>query len=152
MGTNFFFFTKNKEAAQRYFGESWFLVDDPELGYSIHIAKISCGWLPLFQAHEKCRSVEDLLNAFSSGEFYIYDDARDRYTWEEFDAEVLHHNGGIDGAIPKKTTNPGKKGLFSDPNMPDHVPVSHFEYGNGRYENHFFTDPKGYEFSEGDFR
>ena len=102
MGTNYFFFTKNKEAAKRYFGKTYELVDIPDFGYEIHVAKTSIGWLPLFQAHEYCRSVLDLSAAFKSGEFRIYDEYEDEYTWDEFVDRVLRHIGGIDGVIPKK--------------------------------------------------
>lgn len=152
MGVNYFFLSKNKNAVQDFFGESYQLTDTPEFGYRVHIAKASAGWLPLFQAHEKCRSIDDIHSAYNSGEFRIIDDSGEEYSWSEFDKEVLHHNGGIDGAIPKRVHRIDRSNSFVDPDMPDHTPVSHFEYGKGKYTDQFFKDPKGYEFSKGDFR
>ena len=151
MGTNYYFFTRDKEAVRNYFGESYNLIDFPDFGYSIHIAKTSVVWLPLFQAHERCRSVEGLFAAYQSGKFGIFDEYGDELTWESFTEEVLRHNGGVEGAIPKKTCKDNPDSPFYDSNMPDHVPVSHFEYGNGKHSDHFFKDPKGYEFSRTDF-
>lgn len=151
MGTNFYFFSKNKTAVRKYFGETYKLVDVPDFGYEIHIAKTSCGWLPLFQAHEHSRSVRDLSNAYSSGEFRIFDEYGEGYTWEKFTERVLLHNGGIDGAVPKKPYKSEPKSPYYDGNMPDQIPVSHFEYGKGKFADMFFKDEQGYEFSEGDF-
>ena len=37
--------------------------------------------------------------------------------------------------------------MFYDPRMPDHVPVSHFEYEyDGYWKDDYFTDTDGYEF------
>ena len=151
MGTNYYFFTRNKEAVRKYFGESFNLVDFPDFGYRIHVAKTSIGWLPLFQAHEHCRSVEEFFAAYQSGKFRIFDECGDELTWESFTEEVLGHNGGVEGAIPKTPFKSNPASPFYDSNMPDHVPVSHFEYGNGNHSDHFFKDPQGYEFSKTDF-
>ena len=148
---NYFFFSKNKSAVRKYFGESYELVDTPDFGYKIHIAKTSSGWLPLFQAHEHSRSVKDLLIAFNSGEFRIFDEYCEEYTWEYFSEHVLKHNGGVNGAVPKMPCKADPKSPFYDCNMPDHIPVSHFEYGKGKFADMFFKDEQGYEFSEGDF-
>lgn len=151
MGTNYFFFTRNKEVVLKYFGRSYELVDIPEFGYEIHVAKTSSGWLPLFQAYHNCRSVEDLLTAYKSGEFRIYDEYGEDLSWEDFVKTVLSHNGGVADAIPKKDYKSDLNSPFYDKNMPNHIPVSHFEYGNGMYAYRFFKDRQGYEFIEDAF-
>lgn len=150
MGTNFYFFTKNKKAAEQIAPCSYVLVDDPDFGYEIHVAKTSAGWLPLFQGHENgAKSVREYEKAYNSGNFIIYDEYGTSYSWNEFDRRVLQFNGGVRGAIPI-TKNikqiHDKKSILFDPDMPDHIPVSHFEYGNGKYANDYFTDKDGYEF------
>ena len=58
MGTNYYMFIKNKKVARDYFAEvdeygnvdpEYEIVDEPELGYKIHLNKCSYGWRPLFQ-------------------------------------------------------------------------------------------------------
>ena len=70
MGTNFYLFTKNKKMASKHAPYSYQLTDEPELGYAIHIAKTSYGWLPLFQAHKNgIDSVEEYKEAYDTNEY-----------------------------------------------------------------------------------
>lgn len=119
MGTNFYMFTKDKGL----FKDAT-LVDEPEFGYEIHIAKKSCGWKPLFKAHKDIKSVAD----YSMLSFYkdvkIYDEYGRDYNWLEFETEVVDWN----------KDNPEA--------------YSHFTYENGKYANYYFTDKDGYEFSK----
>ena len=39
MGTNFYLATKSKETRDKYFGWKYEIVDEPDWGYEIHIAK-----------------------------------------------------------------------------------------------------------------
>lgn len=151
MSTNFYFFTKRKDLCEKYFPFTYQLTDDPDFGYLIHIAKTSCGWLPLFQAHEGCKSVSDLKNIYESGNVKIIDEYSDEYDWSAFDERVLKFNGGIAGAIPQTKYKQDRNSPFYDSNMPDHTPVSHFEYGNGMYAYCYFKDPEGYEFDYREF-
>lgn len=149
MGTNFYLMTRNKEMAQKYAPYSYELTDIPYFGYEIHIAKTSCGWLPLFQGHKDgINSVREYKAAYETGEFEITDEYGDVYTWEEFTERVLKFNGGIRGVMPLEQIEVDPNSMFYDPRMPDHVPVSHFEY---EYDGHwkkddYFTDTDGYEF------
>jgi hypothetical protein len=152
VGTNFYFFTKDKSAAVHYFGESSYeLVDEPQLGYEIHIAKTSCGWLPLFQAHKYCQSVSDMNDAYDSGYFSIYDEYGEEYDWDEFAERVLEFNGGVRGAVQPTLCDCDINSPVYDKDMPEHIPVSHFEYGNGKYASMYFTDDDGYEFTNREF-
>lgn len=129
------------------------ITDSPYLAYEIHIAKTSAGWLPLFEAHEGIRSINDLKQLHSTGKFAIYDEYGASYNWEEFDKRVLQHNGGVQGAI--KPTPIDKTVLrsspFYDDGMPDHTPISHFEYNYGLYAPEYFKDSDGYEFTNHEF-
>lgn len=151
MGTNFYFFTRNKEKCEILAPRSYHLTDDPDFGYEIHIAKTSCGWLPLFQAHDGIRSVADMKKIYDEGDFSIVDEYGDYYDWPAFEDRVLKFNGGVNGAIPKEKIKVDKNSRFYDSNMPDHIPVSHFEYANGYYAKDYFKDPEGYEFDWQEF-
>ena len=61
MGTNFYLMSRNKKLIREYFAVEteydikdieYAIVDEPYLGYEIHLNKLSCGWRPLFQRHK----------------------------------------------------------------------------------------------------
>lgn len=145
--------TRNKEAAQKYAPYSYELTDMPYFGYEIHIAKTSCGWLPLFQGHKDgINSVCEYKTAYETGEFEITDEYGNIYTWEEFTERVLKFNGGIRDVMPLEKIEVDPNYPFYDPRMPDHIPVSHFEYKyDGYWKDDYFTDPDGYEFDRREF-
>lgn len=151
MGTNFYIMTKSKEARDKYFGWSYELTDTPDWGYQQHVAKTSCGWLPSFDGSGCFKSVRELKNIYDSGEFILYDEYGTIYTWDEFDERVLKFNGGIKGVAPREKINQDRNSPWFDKNMPEYKPVSHFEYAYGRYNDEYFTDPDGYEFSIREF-
>lgn len=153
MGTNFYFFSDDKSKVQTWFGdEEYKLTDKPRFGYLIHVAKTSCGWLPLFQAHEHIRSVADMKRLYDTGDIEIYDEYEGFYDWDMFEQRVLRFNGGVAGVEPLTPYN--QDDLLEwlvDRDMPDHTPVSHFEYAHGRYNDSYFKDPEGYEFDTREF-
>lgn len=151
MGTNFYLFTKNKEIAQKYAPYSYNLTDEPDFGYEIHISKTSCGWLPLFQSHEGLRSVRDFKEAYNSGEFKIFDEYGTEYNWREFNERVLKFNGGVLGAAPREKIVQNKNSQWYDPDAPEYRPISHFEYGHGKYASEYYQDSDGYEFTTREF-
>lgn len=151
MGTNFYIMTKSKEARDKYFGWSYELTDTPDWGYQQHVAKTSCGWLPLFDGSGCFKSIRELKNIYDSGEFILYDEYGTIYTWDEFDERVLKFNGGIKGVTPREKINQDRSSPWFDKNMPEYKPVSHFEYACGRYNDEYFTDSDGYEFSIREF-
>ena len=151
MGTNFYIMTKSKEARDKYFGWSYELTDTPDWGYQQHVAKTSCGWLPSFDGSGCFKSIRELKNIYDSGEFILYDEYGTIYTWDEFDERVLKFNGGIKGVTPREKINQDRSSPWFDKNMPEYKPVSHFEYAYGRYNDEYFTDPDGYEFSIREF-
>ena len=153
MGTNFYLITRNKMMAQQYAPYSYELTDEPYFGYEIHIAKTSMGWLPLFQGHTNgINSVREYKAAYETGEFEIVDEYGNVYTWDAFDERVLKFNGGIRGVAPIKKLEADKTSPWYDSRMPDHTPVSHFEYKfDDYYVNDYFADNDGYEFDRRGF-
>lgn len=151
MGMNFYFITKNKEIAEKFAPYSFELTDTPYWGYKIHLAKTSAGWLPLFQYHQNgISSVKDIMDAYNTDEFEIYDESEQKYLWNEFEKRVLNFNGGVSGAVPAVKYD--KSSRYADMDMPDYLPASHFDYARGKYSKDYFKDDKGYEFSINNFR
>lgn len=155
MGTNFYMRRKDaRDVVRKMLDDNVSLYDISEYldcggGRDIHLAKTSAGWLPVFETQQNplIRSVADIKKLYETGDYEIYDEYNTPYTWEEFDKRVLQFNGGT---IYKRVIQP-VNGPSSDPNMPDHTPVSHFEYANGKYANEHFMDPEGYEFINQEF-
>ena len=158
MGTNVYFLSKNKDAVLKYFGNSYELTDYPYFAYQIHVLKRSAGWLPLWQAHDNCKSVADYKEAYDSGLFEIYDEYSEKYTWEEFYDQFAKFNGGIRGAQKPEKIKQDKNYQFYDRNLPEYMPISHiignqqsYKYGFAGCYDEYFTDPCGYEFSWREF-
>lgn len=118
----------------------------------VHVCKNSIGWLPMFQAQKDLwKSVAEIKKHYKATHPKIFNEYGEELTWEDFEKNVVNWNGGYDGAIPK---TPYKQDLslpYSDPDMPAHTPVSHFEYGNGKNAHMYFKDPEGYEFTWSEF-
>lgn len=89
MGTNFYMFTPNKRN-KKLFGDKLRIVDEPDFGYEIHIAKTSMGWQPAFEAHEHIRSVLDLKEIYARGDVRIFDEYGQEYDWSEFEDRVVN--------------------------------------------------------------
>lgn len=147
MGTNFYFITKEKELAEKLAPGGYELTDVPFFGYEIHLAKTSCGWLPLFQGYKGgIESVSDMRDAYNKGGLQIFDEYQKEYSWEDFVQRVLNHNGGVNGKVKKVFYEQNKSFPCNDPDMPDYLPVSHFDYGKGKYAHMYYKDKQGYEF------
>ena len=119
MGTNVYFLSKNKDAILKYFGNSYELTDSPYFAYQVHVLKRSAGWLPLWQAHDNCKSVTDYKEAYDSGFFEIYDEYSEKYTWENFYDQFAKFNGGVRGAQKPERIQQDKNFPFYDRNLPD---------------------------------
>lgn len=151
MGTNFYIGTSSKKARDKYMGWDYELTDIPTWLYEQHIAKTSMGWLPLFEKSRAVQSVADIKKLYDTGDFVIYDEYGETYTWEQFEERVLKFNGGIAGAIPREYIERDEDSYFYDKDMPNWIPVSHFDYGGGKYNYMYFKDSEGYEFTESSF-
>lgn len=125
MGTNFYLFTEKKELKQ-YFGQKVTIVDDPEFGYEIHIAKTSAGWRPSFEAHDNIRSVADIKLLYDMGGVKIYDEYGTEYNWNEFVDRVVEFGNKLNWRT-----------------------LENNEYR--RYSNLEFISIDGYRFSEREF-
>ena len=150
MGTNFYLLTKNKSIAEKIGGFE--LTDTPDWGYEIQIGKRSSGWLPLFQSHPGIKSVKDFEYYCTMPDVRIYNEYYEEFTWEQLKEELIYWNGGVDGAVPRKYHEPIDPSLpYVDHDMPNWTPVSHFDYGNGKYASHYWKDSEGFEFTDGEF-
>ena len=151
MGTNFYIATETKEVCDKYFGYNYELTDSPFWGYQQHIAKTSSGWLPLFDGTGCFKSIKELKEIYATGFFVLCDEYGNMYNWEEFDERVLKFNGGVVGVVKQMKYDIDKNSSFYDKDMPEYLPVSHFEYGKGKYAYEYFKDEDGYEFSHRTF-
>jgi len=134
MGTNFYFKLKNwqqlendVEAEINKLREKYnvtvsdYWVNDA----SIHIAKTSCGWKPLFQQTEHYKNMSGIKEFYDKNklEYSIFDEYGCEYNWREFIERVIEFN-------------PEGKSHF-------HNKDSHYMY--------YHIDEFGYEFNETDF-
>lgn len=103
MGTNFYLMSKNKQLMREYFAEEksygiineeYAIVDEPYLGYRVHLNKLSSGWRPLFQRHKTIKTFKDLESFCldNKGKFGIYDEYGEKYTWEQYFNRVYGHS------------------------------------------------------------
>ena len=150
MSTNYYLLTKNKSIAEKI--GDFELTDTPDWGYLIHIGKRSCGWLPLFQSHNGIKSVRDIEEWCKLPEITIIDEYDEELAWSQLKDELINWNGGVAGAKPREYYEPLDPNLpYVDHDMPNWTPVSHFDYGSGKYASHYFRDTDGYEFTTDDF-
>lgn len=150
MGTNFYLMTKNKSIAEKI--GDFELTDTPDWGYLIHIGKRSGGWLPLFQSHRGIKSVKDIEAWCQLPEVTILNEYDEEFTWEQLKEELIYWNGGVEGAVPRKYHEPIDPSMpYADHDMPNWTPVSHFDYGNGKYASRYYKDEEGFEFYSGEF-
>ena len=139
MGTNFYLFTQDKEAKEKYFLGDYELTEFPSLGYLVHIAKTSYGWLPLFQMRETIKSTKDIERIAKAENIFIVDENGEQYGWEDFKDRVLNFNGGIKGKVKPELVGS------------EYIPISHFDYNGGINASRYHLDADGYEFTEGEF-
>lgn len=126
MSTNYYLSTPDKEVRDRYL-KDYTLTDEPTWGYEIHIAKISGGWVPLFQAHDGAfNSYAELRKLVATGLFTLYDEYCKILTWDEFD-NIIH------------------SWLAEGDSLQTHLTYEYNRYGKT------FKDSEGYEFFRGDF-
>lgn len=103
MGTNFYFMSKNKKLMQNNFAdnhdlytlnEEYVIVDEPYLGYQIHLNKLSCGWRPLFQKHKAFETFTQLEDFYENhqADLEIYDEYGRLFAWEEYYEHIIDHS------------------------------------------------------------
>lgn len=102
MGTNYYLISKNKKLIREYFAvgtqygisnEEYEIVDEPYLGYQVHLNKLSAGWRPLFQRHKTIKTFKELEEFCLKNKksFGIYDEYGKKYTWGQYSDIVFKH-------------------------------------------------------------
>lgn len=95
MGTNFYLMSRNKKLMREYFAVEteytikdieYEIVDEPYLGYEVHLCKLSAGWRPLFQRHKTISTFKELEEFCLENKSMvsIYDEYGRRYTWKQY--------------------------------------------------------------------
>lgn len=158
--------TQDKAFAKKYFPNEYEIVDEPYLGYEIHIGKRSAGWKSLFARHDKAynsvRGMKEFIKEYSS---YIrfFDEYGREYSLEGLEEELI--NWGESQPIgylkyyPKGVTNPishiRKEFLYVDAENADiKTPMDHLEYERlttGKNTSLYSRDEDGYNFMKGEF-
>ena len=103
MGTNFYLMSRNKKLIREHFAVEteydikdieYAIVDEPYLGYEIHLNKLSCGWRPLFQRHKTIKTFKELEEFCLKNKsvISIYDEYGRRYTWKQYFERVYEHS------------------------------------------------------------
>lgn len=122
MGTNFYMMSRNKKLMREYFAVEteytikdieYEIVDEPYLGYKVHLCKLSAGWRPLFQRHKTIstfKKVEEFCLKNKSM-VSIYDEYGRRYTWKQYFKKVYNHS--------QRKAEPRKWIYDIDPIFPD---------------------------------
>ena len=91
MSTNYYMMTTDKELVKKYFDGEYEIVDDPYLGYKIHIGKRSGGWKPLFEAHENAYdSVSEMLEFITiHPEIHIFNEYGESLSGTQLKEELI---------------------------------------------------------------
>ena len=102
MGTNFYLMSRNKKLIREHFAVEteydikdieYAIVDEPYLGYEIHLNKLSCGWRPLFQRHKTIKTFKELEEFCLKNKsvISIYDEYGRRYTWKHIFCSAIEN-------------------------------------------------------------
>lgn len=103
MGTNYYLMSRNKKLMREHFAVEteydikdieYAIVDEPYLGYEIHLNKLSWGWRPLFQRHKTINTFKELEEFCLKNKsvISIYDEYGRRYTWKQYFERVYEHS------------------------------------------------------------
>ena len=92
MGTNFYMMTTDKELVHECFPDEYEIVEEPYLGYRIHIGKRSSGWRPLFEAHKKAySSISEMIQFLvEHPSINIYDEYGTSYAIAQLKEELIN--------------------------------------------------------------
>ena len=148
MGTNYYLFIKNKKVARDNFAEideygnvdpEYEIVDEPELGYKIHLNKCSYGWRPLFQIHKAFRSFSEMESFYKkyAKDLRIFDEYGEEFSWDGYKQKMIDHAGRkpepekwVYGE--EKVFGDGRKYLHTESCDPEEadiwIPFDHLEY------------------------
>ena len=140
--------TTDKELVKKYFDGEYEIVDDPYLGYEIHIGKRSAGWKPLFEAHDNAyTSVSEMLDfIMNHPEIHIFDEYGESFSiaqlkeelidWAENQEKIMIHYDDYIGEIQSPI---------------DHVEMDRRDNRNPWLKIHYWHDKNGYDFTDRPF-
>lgn len=140
--------TTDKELVKKYFDGEYEIVDDPYLGYEIHIGKRSAGWKPLFEAHDNAyTSVSEMLDfIMNHPEIHIFDEYGESFSiaqlkeelidWAENQEKIMIHYDDYIGEIQSPI---------------DHVEMDRRDNRNPWLKIHYWHDKDGYDFTDRPF-
>lgn len=136
-----------KEMVQEHFPDEYEIVDDPYLGYRIHIGKRSCGWKPLFQAHKNAyNSVSDMMKfIMNHPEIHIFDEYKNLLSMEQLKEEL------VDWAEHQEKRIIDYEGVGKIQAPIDHVEISKREVNRSWVIIKYWHDKNGYDFTDGEF-
>ena len=140
--------TTDKELVKKYFDGEYEIVDDPYLGYEIHIGKRSSGWRPLFEAHEQAyNSVSEMMGfIMNHPEIHIFNEygesiaiaqlKEELVDWAENQEKRMIHYDDYIGKIQAPI---------------DHVEMNQRDNRNSWLKIRYWHDKDGYDFTDRPF-
>lgn len=141
--------TTDKELVKKYFDGEYEIVDDPYLGYEIHIGKRSAGWKPLMEAHNNAYdSVSSLLDFLQrhQDKVEIYDEYNELYTFDQLKEEL------IDWVENQERRVLHYDDYIGDIQAPiDHVEMKQRDNRNPWLKIRYWHDKDGYDFTDRPF-
>ena len=140
--------TTDKELVKKYFNGEYEIVDDPYLGYEIHIGKRSAGWKPLFEAHDNAyTSVSEMLNfIMNHPEIHIFDEYGESLSIAQLKEEL------IDWAENQERRVIHYDDYIGEIQAPiDHVEMNQRDNQNPWLKIHYWHDKDGYDFTDRPF-
>lgn len=140
--------TTDKELVKKYFDGEYEIVDDPYLGYEIHIGKRSSGWRPLFEAHNYAYdSVSEMIEfIMNHPEIHIFDEYGESISIAQLKEEL------IDWAEDQERRMIYYDDYIGDIEAPiDHVEMDRRDNRNPWLKIHYWHDKDGYDFTDRPF-
>ena len=139
--------TTNKELVHRYFPGEYEIVEEPYLGYEIHIGKRSYGWKPLFQWHKNAyTSVSEMMQFIREHpEIQIFDEYGDSFSVDQLKEEL------VDWAECQEKRVIEYEGVGKIQAPIDHVEISERESEWSLIQVSYWHDKDGYDFTDREF-
>ena len=141
--------TTDKKLVKKYFDGEYEIVDDPYLGYEVHIGKRSSGWKPLFEAHENAyNSVSGLLDFLQKyhDKIEIYDEYNELLSISKLKKEL------IDWAENQEKRSIHYDDYIGDIQAPiDHVEMDQRDDRQPWLKIKYWHDKDGYDFTDRSF-
>ena len=141
--------TTDKELVNKYFDGEYEIVDDPYLGYEIHIGKRASGWKPIFEDHNSAYdSVSGLLDFLQRhrDKVKIYDEYNELLTINQLKEEL------IDWAENQERRIIHYDGYIGEIQAPiDHVEMDQRDNRNPWLKIRYWHDKDGYDFTDRSF-